>query len=127
MGKYGYKPKAMSTTGMTLEQLQAARKSPIVSLRRIAWGRRKGEVVIGDGSPLAGVTTGATNMEEALAKIKLVSTKQEANCRKFAESASKTKGASQVRYHADDVVVEMPTAAAERGVAAGTMTIIRAI
>jgi hypothetical protein len=123
--KYGYKPKAMSTVGMTISQLQEARRSPAVSLRRIAWGRRKGEMVMGDGSPLAGITTGATSTAEAIEKIKLVSAKQAANCKSFADGAKRTKGSCEVKYLVDDVLAEMPTAAAERGAAAGSLTIVR--
>lgn len=124
MAKYGYKPKAISTAGMTVEQLQAARKSTRVSLRRIAWGRRKGEVVMGDGSPVAGVTAGATTTAEAIEMIRAVNPALATNCERFAAGASTAKGAKRVRYHVDGVEADMPTAAAERGVAAGTMTIV---
>ncbi len=124
MARYGYKPKAISTAGMTMEQLQAARKSPLVSLRPIVWGRKKGQMVMGDGNPIAGVTTGATSTGEAIEMIRAVNPTMATNCEKFAGAASRSKGAVTVEYDVDKVRATMPRAAAERGVTAGTLKIV---
>ena len=122
--KYGYKPKALSLKGLTMAQLKEIRKSPVMRIFEVAFGRNRGENRAGDNVPWAGVTEGATDTADAIAKIRMVNPGLADRCAKFAAGAKTTKGTVMATY-ADGVEALMPAAAAERGIDSGTITSMR--
>jgi len=125
--KFGYKPKALSLKGLSIEQLKEIRRSPAMRIFEVAFGRKRGENRAGDNVPWAGITEGATDTADAIAKIRMVNPAIADNCAKFAAGAKGgVTGTVRARYEVDGVEVIMPRGAAERGVDAGTLAIVGA-
>ena len=91
--KYGYKGHAIGLKGLSGAQLIEMIKSPAVRLFKNPFGENTGETLIAGNVPWAGATEGATNTEEAIAKLETVmSAGQIANIRAFADGATAAKG-----------------------------------